>query len=82
MIAAEKRESTMTSTHDHSEPNLVRSTLRMVGLLVAACMIFVGVLSVAAVSIASRVVNTGGSGGAHATDGTDASHATKKPLSI
>jgi hypothetical protein len=72
----------MNSTNDrnaNSEPNLVRRTLRMVGLLVAACVIFVGVLSIVAVSITSRAVNAGGSG-AHAGDVT-AAH-TEKPLSI
>ena len=71
----------MTSSNDrnasHSEPNLVRRTLRTVGLLVAACVIFVGVLSVVAVSIASRVVKPG----AQATE-TNELATSKKPLSI
>jgi hypothetical protein len=81
----EEERSTMTPTNDrngNSEPNLVRRTLRMVGLLVAACVIFVGMLSVLAVSITSRAVNVGGAAGAHATDGTDAASHAKKPLSI
>jgi hypothetical protein len=69
----------MTPNKDHnvsSDPNLVRRTLRTVGLLVSACVIFVGVLSVLAVAITSRAVNAGG---AQATDTPDP---TKKPLSI
>jgi hypothetical protein len=65
------------STDRGSDSTLVRRTLRTVGVLVAACVIFVGVLSVAAVAIASRAVNAGG--GAQATEAPD--HA-KKPLSI
>ena len=59
-------------------PDLVRRTLRTVGLLVAACVLFVGVLSVLAVAVTSRAVNARG-GGAQATDTNENA---KKPLSI
>jgi len=68
------------------EPNLVRRTLRTVGLLVAACVIFVGVLSALAVAITSRAVNAGGSGAqvteAPGSPGGPGGAAGKKPLSI
>jgi hypothetical protein len=67
-------------TQNSNESSLVRRTLRMVGLLVAACVIFVGVISVLAVSITGRAVNAGTH--APATDGTDAPAHAKKPLSI
>jgi len=70
----------MTTNDRTNESNLVRRTLRMTGLLVAACVIFVGVLSVLAVSITGRAVNAGG--GAPAAGATDAPAHAKKPLSI
>jgi hypothetical protein len=65
----------MSNTESKSS-SLTSRTLRMVGVLVAACVLFVGVLSVVAVAIASRAVNA--STGAQATD----TPAAKKPLSI
>ena len=59
-------------------PDLVRRTLRTVGLLVAACVLFVGVLSVVAVAITSRAVNAGGAG----AQATETNENAKKPLSI
>ena len=59
-----------------SSSSLTTRTLRMVGVLVAACVVFVGVLSVIAVAVTSRAVNAGS--GAQATDAP----AAKKPLSI
>ena len=58
-----------------SSSSLTTRTLRMVGVLVAACVIFVGVLSVVAVAVTSRALNASG---AQATDAP----AVKKPLSI
>ena len=80
MSGGVKKDSTMTSSNhnDSGDPNLVRRTLRTVGLLVTACVIFVGVLSVLAVAITSRAVN--GGAGAQATEAPAA--AAKKPLSI
>ena len=74
----EERPSIMTPSNA-SDPNLVRRTLRAVGLLVAACVIFVGVLSLLAVAITSRAVNAGGAG-AQATEAPGPT--SKKPLSI
>jgi hypothetical protein len=68
----------MTSQSDR-ESDLVRRTLRTVGLLVAACVLFVGMLSIAAVAIASRAVHAGPSA-ANAADAP--SSAAKKPISI
>ena len=60
------------------ESDLVRRTLRTVGLLVLACVIFVGALSVVAVAITSRAVSAGATGAA----AHDANETAKKPLSI
>jgi hypothetical protein len=69
----------MTSKNDTTttEANLARRTLRTIALLVGACVIFVGALSVVAVAVASRAVGTGTQAGARDTDPT-----VKKPLSI
>ena len=66
-----------TDSH-RNDASLVRQTLRTVGLLVGACVIFVGVLSLIAVSIASRAVHPGASG----AQATDTNETAKKPLSI
>ena len=64
-----------------TEANLVRRTLRTIALLVGACVLFVGVLSVVAVAVASRALGTPASGATQAgTHDTDPS--AKKPLSI
>ena len=63
------------------EPNLARRTLRTVGLLVAACVIFVGVLSALAVAVTSRAVNASGAQATEAS-GPGSGAAGKKPLSI
>jgi hypothetical protein len=68
-----------------AEPDLLRQTLRTVGVLVAVCVLFVGGLSVLAVAITSRAVSAGASGtsaGTHARDARDATETAKKPLSI
>ena len=66
-------------THANVETTLVRRTLRTVAILVGACVLFVGVLSVLAVAVTSRAV------GARADSkeaATEASPNAKKPLSI
>ncbi len=61
-----------------TEPDLVRRTLRTMALLVAACVLFVGALSVIAVAVTSRAVNAG----ATEARAPDATETVKKPLSI
>lgn len=71
----------MTSTsnnHPGSEANLTRQTLRTVALLVGACVLFVGALSVIAVAVTSRALG----GGATEASTTDTAPNAKKPLSI
>lgn len=71
----------MTSTsnnHPASEGNLARQTLRTVAVLVVACVLFVGALSVVAVALTSRAVG----GGATEARTTDTAPGAKKPLSI
>jgi hypothetical protein len=69
----------MTTKNDSpTEATLVKRTLRMVAVLVAACVIFVGALSVIAVAVTSRAV---GAGSAEARS-TETAPAAKKPLSI
>lgn len=63
----------------NSESNLVRTTLRTVALLVGACVLFVGVLSVLAVAVTSRAVKSGATE-ARTTESVPAD--AKKPLSI
>jgi hypothetical protein len=63
-----------------AEPDLLRQTLRTVGVLVAVCVLFVGGLSVLAVAITSRAVSAGGTSAG--TQSRDASETAKKPLSI
>ena len=71
----------MTSKNDSmtTDSTLARRTLRSIALLVGACVIFVGALSVVAVAVASRAVGAGAGTQAGARD-TDP--AAKKPLSI
>ncbi len=70
---------TSTSKNDSgNEANLARKTLRTVAMLVGACVLFVGVLSVIAVAITSRAL---GSSGTEART-TDSAPNVKKPLSI
>ena len=59
-----------------SSSTLAARTLRKALVLVGACVIFVGVLSVVAVAVTSRALNAGSA--AQATD----TPAAKKPLSI
>lgn len=65
-------------TTPNNDSNLVRTTLRTVAILVGACVLFVGVLSVVAVAVTSRAVNKGAPEAR--TSETDPS--AKKPLSI
>jgi hypothetical protein len=63
----------------HSDSSLARRTLRSVALLVGACVLFVGALSLVAVVVTSRAVG----GRADAKEAaTEASSSAKKPLSI
>lgn len=68
------------STSDTTQPDLFKKTLRTVGILVAACVLFVGALSAAAVAITSRAFGSPASQGA-AELAKPAAEA-KKPLSI
>jgi len=68
-----------TSRFDTNETTLARRTLRTVAILVGACVLFVGALSVVAVAVTSRAVG----GRAEAKEATtEASPNAKKPLSI
>lgn len=69
----------MKNHHALSETTLARRTLRTVALLVGACVLFVGALSVVAVTLTSRAVGTRADG-KEAT--SEASPNAKKPLSI
>ena len=60
-----------------SSGDLMKQTLRLTAVLVGACVLFVGTLSLVAVLVTSRAV--GSSGGAEASK-TEAP--SKKPLSI
>lgn len=63
-----------------AERTLVARTLRTVALLVAACVLFVGALSLVAVAVTSRALDNGSRGeGARSTESTPNA---KKPLSI
>lgn len=66
-----------------SEPDLFKQTLRTVAILVGACVLFVGSLSIAAVAITSRAVAVQPLD--HDTPAAETSKsapAPKKPLSI
>ena len=60
-------------------PDLFRRTLRTMAVLVAACVVFVGGLSGAAVLIASKAV---GASPPPSAEARDPSTSSKKPLSI
>ena len=68
----------MNAPTSTTEASLVRQTLRSVALLVGACVLFVGALSLVAVLVTSRAVNPGG---AKQADTHDADK-NAKPLSI
>ena len=70
-----------TKSESNSEPSLVRQTLRTVALLVGACVIFVGALSVVAVAVTSRALGASTSEARTTGDGEQGKNA-KKPLSI
>jgi hypothetical protein len=61
-----------------SDASLVRQTLRTIAVLVGACVLFVGALSMIAVAVTSRAVGSG----AKQADTHEADPAAKKPLSI
>jgi hypothetical protein len=58
--------------------DLFRQTVRMIAILVGACVIFVGALSIVAVAVASRAA----SAGAAESRTPDGKATDKKPLSI
>lgn len=62
------------------DSDLLRRTLRMTGALVAACIVFVGALSLVAVLVTSKAVGAGAKASADGDKTTDT--ASKKPLSI
>jgi hypothetical protein len=67
-----------TSTPDRSsERTLAIRTLRTVALLVGACVLFVGALSLVAVAVTSRAL-----GGGSEARSTESAPSGKKPLSI
>jgi hypothetical protein len=68
----------MSTKNDNTDLTLVRQTLRTVALLVGACVLFVGALSVIAVAVTSRAL--GGSSTEART--TESAPNAKKPLSI
>ena len=63
-----------------TSPDLYKQTLRMVAVLVGACVLFVGGLSAAAVAIPSRAFSPPGGETAAELSKPDAN--AKKPLSI
>lgn len=63
-----------------SERDLARRTLQTVAVLVAACVLFVGLLSVTAVLVTSRAV--GGDVAAQRVPAAPEAPGAKKPLSI
>lgn len=63
------------------DSDLLRRTLRMTGALVAACILFVGALSLIAVLVTSKAVGAGAKASADGDKTTDTATA-KKPLSI
>lgn len=69
----------MKNEHAIVETTLVRRTLRTVAILVGACVLFVGALSVLAVAVTSRAVGARGDS-KEAT--SEVSPNAKKPLSI
>ncbi|MDB4943388.1 MAG: hypothetical protein JWP97_2922 [Labilithrix sp.] len=68
----------MTDLANARSSSLAMRTLRTALVLVAACVLFVGVLSVVAVVVTSRAVGGAPSG----PQATEAADAAKKPLSI
>ena len=65
-----------------SDDDLLRRTLRTMALLVGACVVFVGVMSLAAVLVTSRAVGQGASTSAVEAKPAPDANAAKKPLSI
>ncbi len=65
-----------------SSDDLFAQTLRMVALLVVACVLFVGTLSAAAVAITSKAVGAPKTDDASSEPDARTAAAPKKPLSI
>ena len=76
---ADKPRSSLAALAHRNEGELFGRTLKTVGVLVAACVLFVGLLSVAAVAITSKAL---GPGPSSAEARSKADDAAKKPLSI
>jgi hypothetical protein len=68
----------MTPNNTPTERSLTMQTLRTVALLVGACVLFVGALSLVAVAVTSRALG----GGAADARSTESAPNAKKPLSI
>lgn len=68
----------MTPNDTPSDRSLTMQTLRTVALLVGACVLFVGALSLVAVTVTSRALG----GGASEARSTESAPNAKKPLSI
>lgn len=67
---------------EESEGDLARRTLRTVAVLVAACVLFVGLLSVTAVLVTSRAVGSDAAAAAQRVPAAPEALGAKKPLSI
>jgi len=65
-----------------SDTTLTRRTLRTVALLVGACVLFVGALSIVAVAVTSRAVGARADSKETASDVSPNARNAKKPLSI
>jgi len=71
----------ISANHGSSERTLAIRTLRSVALLVGACVLFVGALSLVAVVVTSRALGDGTRGASEARSSETAPNG-KKPLSI
>jgi hypothetical protein len=70
-------------THASPSGDLLRQTLQTVAVLVAACVLFVGALSLLAVTVTSRAVSGAGADApAKAAEVSAPDQGEKKPLSI
>lgn len=77
-----KSSMTVGATTTTSDEQLVARTLRTVAVLVAACVVFVGLLSITAVVVTSRAVGGSDTASASAKAPEPGPTAAKKPLSI
>jgi hypothetical protein len=70
-------------THASPSGDLLRQTLQTVAMLVAACVLFVGALSLVAVTVTTRAVAGAGAGGpATPAEVSAPAKGEKNPLSI